>query len=91
MLGNATMRTVFFFFITLLLALMTLWSLSLQGAQWKMTLFTGLLALGFGLLSVKRLLPDPAVASSKVKGLRALLFITAFFAFVFAVKMIQVA
>lgn len=82
------MRTALFFFITLLLALMTLWSL--QGTQWKMTLFTGLLALGFGLLSVKRLLPDPAAASSKVKGLRALLFITAFFAFVFAVKMIQV-
>ncbi|MFN3880934.1 MAG: hypothetical protein ACK4L8_05860 [Nitrincola lacisaponensis] len=83
------MRTVFFFCITLLLAVMTIWSL--QGTQWKMTLFTGLLTLGFGLTSVKRLLPDPATASPKVKNLRALLFITAFFAFVFAVKMIQVA
>ncbi|WP_394423954.1 DUF3592 domain-containing protein [Vreelandella stevensii] len=57
---------------------------------WHITLSTGLFTLGFGILSIRRILPTNTSSNRRVKSLRALSYVVAFFALLFAVKLLIV-
>lgn len=58
---------------------------------WSMELLCGFLALGFGLLFIRRILPESSSGNQRLKDMKVLCLVPAFFAFVLALQMIIVA
>ncbi|WP_151704192.1 DUF3592 domain-containing protein [Nitrincola alkalilacustris] len=58
---------------------------------WNIEIFCGLLALGFWMLFLRQLLPASTSGDQGLKDIRVLCLVPAFFAFLFAIKMMVVS